>query len=338
MAIKPFFLENCIQAQQAAHTLLRKPLINSFVRLQSSKPNNYVATRCRSVALAQCSSSSLSQDQISFFESEGYLVLEDFASAEECRQLRSRAGEIVEEFQPGPTTSIFSSKNQKDKTDEYFLDSASNISCFFEEKAFDSDGALTQDKSLSINKIGHALHDLDPAFQLFSRSPQMAAVASAVGFANPTPVQSMYIFKQPHIGGECIPHQDTTFLYTEPHSCVGFWFALQDATLQNGCLWVLPKSHTSGVTRRMLLTEDRRITFEGSIPEFQDDKFIPVQVKEGTLVLLHGALWHKSFENTSEKSRHAYTVHFVEGSNKWDPQNWLQRSGNNPFKPLERIN
>lgn len=53
----------------------------------------------------------------------------------------------------------------------------------------------------------------------------------------------MYIFKQPSIGGEVAPHQDSTFLHTEPLSCVGFWWALEDADRQNGCLWGYPGVH-----------------------------------------------------------------------------------------------
>lgn len=40
-----------------------------------------------------------------------------------------------------------------------------------------------------------------------------------------------------------MPHQDSTFLYTEPLSATGFWFALEDCTNENGCLWFVPGSH-----------------------------------------------------------------------------------------------
>lgn len=40
-----------------------------------------------------------------------------------------------------------------------------------------------------------------------------------------------------------VPHQDSTFLYTEPMSCLGFWMPMEPATRENGCLWVLPGSH-----------------------------------------------------------------------------------------------
>src|SRR3546814_19129036 len=60
----------------------------------------------------------------------------------------------------------------------------------------------------------------------------------------------MYIFKQPHIGGEVGWHQDSTFLYTDPLSAVGLWFALEDATLENGCLWALPGAHKGPLRER----------------------------------------------------------------------------------------
>lgn len=276
----------------------------------------------------------LTPEQETFFHTNGYLVVEGFASHEECATLRARAGSIVDAFDPA-TVSIFSCNDQENKSDEYFLNSAEDVCCFFEEKAFDAEGNLQQEKSKSINKIGHAMHDFDPVFAPFSRSEKLGAVTKQLGFAKPTPVQSMYIFKQPRIGGEVVPHQDSTFLYTTPQTVMGAWFALEEATLENGCLWIQPGSHLSGITRRMLLTDERTITFQGHLPDFDSTTFIPVPVGEGALVLLHGAVWHMSYENTSPKSRHAYSVHYVDGEAEWDQGNWLQRSQDKPFQPLE---
>ena len=55
---------------------------------------------------------------------------------------------------------------QTAKTDQYFLDSASNVSFFFEEEAFGADGSLRQAKALSINKIGHGARLADVAVWL----------------------------------------------------------------------------------------------------------------------------------------------------------------------------
>ncbi len=88
----------------------------------------------------------------------GFLVLRNFASPEEVAALRTRGEELLQGFDPAATSSVFSTRNQTSKTDKYFLDSASNISFFFEEKAFDAEGNLVKPKSHAINKMGHGGH------------------------------------------------------------------------------------------------------------------------------------------------------------------------------------
>ena len=84
---------------------------------------------------------------------------------------------------------------QASVSDDYFFESANNISFFFEEGAHDEEGNLLQEKALSINKIGHALHDLDPVFRKFTRSSKLTELLLELGLVKPLPVQSMYIFK-----------------------------------------------------------------------------------------------------------------------------------------------
>ncbi len=64
--------------------------------------------------------------------------------------------------------------------------------------------------------------------------------------------QSMFIFKQPGIGGEVHWHQDATFLHSEPMTVTGFWIALEDATVDNGCLWVAPGGHRGPLRKRFV--------------------------------------------------------------------------------------
>jgi phytanoyl-CoA hydroxylase len=190
------------------------------------------------------------------YQRDGYLVLPGFKSATEIAALRARAAQIVDEFDPGQGSAIFTTQNQATATDDYFLRSDNTIRCFFEEQAFDGQGGLRQDKSLSINKIGHALHDLDPVFDHFSRGPQLASLARDLGLFDALIWQSMYIFKQPGIGGEVRWHQDATFFETAPISVTTFWFALEDATIQNGCLWVEPGGHRGPLRERFVREGD----------------------------------------------------------------------------------
>jgi phytanoyl-CoA hydroxylase len=272
----------------------------------------------------------LTDEQRARWARDGYLVLEGFVSPEACDTLIGRARKMVDAFEPGEVASIFSTTDQALTTDAYFLSSGDRIRFFFEPDAFDREGKLRQDKALSINKIGHALHDLDPAFSAFSRAPRLAALARDLDLSRPLLLQSMYIFKQPHIGGEVACHQDSTFLYTDPPSTIGFWFALQDATLENGAMWALAGGHRAGLKSRFVRTGEGRVRMDVLDPTpwppvSRENGYHPLEAKKGTLVVLHGQLPHLSGPNTSPRSRHAYALHVVEGAAAYPADNWLQR-------------
>ena len=275
----------------------------------------------------------LSESALQKYAENGFLVLEGFSDKSDCDLLRTRAEEMVSEFDPTRFVSIFSTREQNRIADEYFLASADNISFFFEENAFTPDGTLKQNKEQSINKIGHALHDLDPIFDRFSRNNNIAQLASDLSITNPLLLQSMYIFKQPRIGGEVSCHQDSTFLYTEPVEILGLWFALEDSTLENGCLWVLPGGHRRGLKSRWVRSENGGMEFKTFSSEpWPDDELVPLEVEKGTLILLHGLLPHRSLENRSNKSRRAYTLHLISADAAYPANNWLQRSPSLPLR------
>jgi len=217
-------------------------------------------------------------------------------------------------------------------SDQYFLTSGEAIRCFFERDAFDANGWLRADAHLCLNKLGHAMHDLDPVFDSFSRLPGLAAVAGDIGLKEPLLLQSMYIFKQARIGGEVKCHTDHTYLWTEPRTVIGFWFAIDDATVENGCMWALPGGHRIPVKSRSRLNASRT----AMVLETLDKEPYPTQGLEaleaarGTLILLDGALPHMSGPNLSDKPRHAYTIHAIDGSAEYLADNWLQR----PTLPL----
>ena len=146
------------------------------------------------------------------------------------------------------------------------------------------------------------------------------------------------------------PHQDSTFLYTNPPSAVGFWYALEDATAENGCLSFLKGSHRRAEvgSRFVRLGEGKGTGFvenegerfpsglekqtnaggghENGVKKSREDgdEYTLGPVKAGSLVLIHGNLLHKSEKNTSQKSRFIYTFHAIDGENMYDERNWLQ--------------
>ncbi|MGA1657683.1 MAG: phytanoyl-CoA dioxygenase family protein [Ilumatobacteraceae bacterium] len=276
----------------------------------------------------------LSEVQLQSFRDDGFLVVPNFVSNQDCLQLRERAMKLAELHVPSPEeATVFTADGKPQHTsDDYFLTSGEQIRCFFEKDAFDEDGNLRAEPHLALNKLGHAMHDLDPVFDSFSRTPELAAVASDIGMRDPVLLQSMYIFKQPHIGGEVTCHTDHTYLWTEPQSVVGFWFAIDDATNENGCMWALPGGHRLPVRSRSRLNESRTATVMDVLdPEpYPLDNLQCLEAKRGTLVLLDGAVPHLSAANTSDKPRHAYTIHAIDGAARYPDDNWLQR----PTLPL----
>lgn len=267
----------------------------------------------------------LSPEQLQSFHSLGYIVMESFVSLEEIEAMRNRMEQLLDDFDCSPSTSVFSTKNQLRTSNDHFFDSAEKVSFFFEERAFDDDGNLKQPKQFSINKVGHALHDLEPVFRNVSCSEKMSGLLLSLGYKRPVIIQSMYIFKQPGIGGEVVPHQDNSFLYTEPTTCTGLWLALEDATIANGCLWAIPGSQKDGLVRRFIRDENG-VHFDHPFPSYDQKDFVPIEVKAGSLVVIHGDLIHQSFENQSSKSRHAYSLHVIDTEGcKWAEDNWIRR-------------
>jgi phytanoyl-CoA hydroxylase len=275
----------------------------------------------------------LTTRQLDSYERDGFLVIENFAGHEECERLKRRAEELVRDFDPRGVVSIFSTREQTRSSDDYFLDSGDKVRFFFEEDAFAPDGGLRYDKRRSINKIGHALHDLDPVFDAFSRRTELAAVCADLGYAEPLLLQSMYIFKQPNIGGEVTCHQDATFLYTAPPSVTGFWFALEDATQDNGCMWAIPGGHKLGLKKRFVRAAGGGTKFETlDDSPWPESMQAPLEVSQGAMIILHGLLPHLSYVNRSSKSRHAYTLHVIDGACEYPADNWLRRAPDMPLR------
>jgi len=219
---------------------------------------------------------------------------------------------------------VFSTNEQERTSDDYFLGSADKVRFFFEQGSIDSEGEFTVAKNKSINKIGHAQHLLDPIYKKVIDGLALEAIGKQLGIVSPRAIQSMHIFKQPRIGGEVGLHQDSTFLYTEPMSCIGFWLALEDASIENGCLQAISGGHTYPLKKRFYMSKGEGMKFEIlDDSEWQQELEI-LEVSAGTMIILHGQLPHYSAANTSNKSRQAFSLHLVDANSYYPKDNWLQ--------------
>lgn len=318
----------------------------------------------------------LTHDQVSQFHRDGYLLLPSFFDP---APLLAHSKHLISSFplENHPLTAFKTSDDERGEEahvgDRYFLDSSDKIHYFFEEGALHpTTKQLLVPKERAINKCGHGLHMLDEKFKEFSFSEELQNVAKSLRVhRDPKVLQSMIICKQPSIGGAIPSHNDSTFLYTNPPSAVGFWFALEDCTLSNGCLSFLPGSHrfpknsnpppaasrtsrpldphneelgvARGVNKRFVKREignpDAGTTFlqlsEQEETAWDEKQAKVAECNAGTLVLIHGSVLHKSEKNLSDKSRFIYTFHMIEGEGvEYDGMNWLQPTREHAFPSL----
>lgn len=244
----------------------------------------------------------ITDDQKEFYKNNGYLVLPNLLSTERCDLLKDHIHEII-------AGTNYDQRHTVNNTD-YFRQSTNSISIFW------------NDKSKTVDKVGHALHK-NKIFGDVIHNQVFRQIASDLNVDDAVIAQSMYLFKNPGSQQTVYPHQDSTFLHTTPLSCLGFWIALDDVTIQNGCLHVIPGSHETPIITRYEYKNGKNV-FNPPLGTFfwSSNHYIPLPVSRGSLILLHGSLVHKSHTNNTNTFRDVLTFHIVSQSANWSTSNW----------------
>jgi len=128
--------------------------------------------------------------------------------------------------------------------------------------------------------------------------PSIANVLTQTVGPNVKCMQSMLFIKASGKPGQAW-HQDEFYIPTRDRSLVGGWIAMDDATVENGCLWVIPGSHKHGILWPQHQHIDRRFDCgsESVYFPYQDEDAVPVEVKKGSVVFFNGYLLHRSLPN-----------------------------------------
>jgi phytanoyl-CoA hydroxylase len=171
------------------------------------------------------------------------------------------------------------------------------------------------------------MHDLVPAFTEFCRLPLIGEVLRDIGYQAPQLWQTMYIFKQPEIGGEVRWHQDASYLIAGAPGVTGIWVAMENASRDNGCLWMQPGQHRSPLREIYEVDWESRT---GTLRKLDETPWltgepVPLEVPAGSVVFFNDRMPHYSSQNSSDKSRHAFTLHVSETGADWPETNWIQR-------------
>ena len=280
----------------------------------------------------------VSDGQVADFQRDGFLVLEGFARPEACAAARERAEEIVEAFEPSSHRTVFTTNDQVRVSDELFLSSGDRITCFFEEEALAPDGTLTVPKEQSINKIGHALHDLDPVFERFSYTPELAEVAAGRRVARrPGAAEHVHLQAAQHRGrGGLPPGRHVPLDRPDQRRGVLVRPGGRHARerLPVGRAGRPPGSAAPAVPARAAGGGTEMETLDETPLPVPPDELQPLPVPAGTMIVLDGLLPHWSDANRSPRSRHAYSLHCISAAATYPASNWLQRGTDMPLRPL----
>jgi ectoine hydroxylase-related dioxygenase (phytanoyl-CoA dioxygenase family) len=179
----------------------------------------------------------------------------------------------------------------------------------------------------------HFPHKISTVLERVARRPAVVELLTAVIGPNVKLVQTMLFIKSEGRPGQAW-HQDEYFIPTRDRSLTAAWIALDDATVQNGCLWVIPGSHRRGVLYPDREHEDAAFdcTVESYGFSYSEADAVPVEVPAGALVLFDGYLLHRSLPNTllpttlpsagaAHGMRRAFVSHYMSAESllPWQP-------------------
>jgi phytanoyl-CoA hydroxylase len=159
----------------------------------------------------------------------------------------------------------------------------------------------------------HMPHKISPLMRATMAHPRIVAVLNALIGPNVKAMQTMVFVKRPGKPGQAW-HQDEHYLPTRDRSLTGAWIALDDAVIENGCMWMHPGSHRAGVIYPVRPHDDDR--FDGA-PEayghgYEREGGAPVEVKAGSVAFFNGYVLHRSLPNHAKSGfRRALVTHYM---------------------------
>ncbi|MFD2610954.1 phytanoyl-CoA dioxygenase family protein [Paenibacillus gansuensis] len=142
-------------------------------------------------------------------------------------------------------------------------------------------------------------------------------------------------YKPPVTGGPTAWHQDhPLWPVIQPADLVSAWVALDDAVIENGCMWMVPGSHTWGDHQKYLSSTADFMPFHRKpelLPPDAEVKAVPFEIKKGQVGYHHSLTWHGSPHNRSQRKRRAIAVHYMPGHTRYEP------TGGHPLIPYVSV-
>lgn len=240
----------------------------------------------------------LNEDAAAFYQEQGFLVLTDALSTEEVDEIKQEAIAVC-----------------RQENGNLHIHHKSDA----EQEAFPSPAtlqAMPDEDVLRHFLCIHHPHKTSPLLHRYLNHPAVVDVLTRVVGPDVKCMQSMLFIKASGKPGQAW-HQDEDFIPTRDRSLVGAWMALDDAVIENGCLWVLPGSHKPGILWPMYPHDDPRYDCTKMSYDFpyRDEDAIPVEVPKGAVVFFNGYTLHKSEPNNLKGAyRRVLVNHYMSAS------------------------
>jgi len=217
------------------------------------------------------------------FERDGYLVVEDALTPSDLEALRTETTEICR-GRRGEVSGVEVASDEE------------------------SDASVLA-RYLCI----HHPHKCSPVMASYvAHAPVVEVLRELIG-PNVKCMQSMLFVKAAGKPGQAW-HQDEDYIPTRDRSLTAAWIALDDATVENGCLWVIPGSHRPGILWAMRENDDPEFDCNDESYGFPyvDDDGVAVEVAAGSVVFFNGYLLHRSLRNTAPAGfRRSFVSHYM---------------------------
>ncbi len=223
----------------------------------------------------------LSGEQAATFDRDGYIILEGFLTDDEVESVRREITAIVDRYPDVPEELV-------------------QI-----EPAVRRGTVKPERLELGVRKLFRMTRH-SALFRTLAHHPKMVGIAVDLIGPDVTLLQSMLLMKPPKFGGQKVWHQDNAYFRLEPNDVFGFWIALDEAYVENGCMHVIPGSHREGIGEHGGVADDYGLS---SAPTADDA--VPCIMNTGDALVFHGETYHYTPPNTTVERRRALQYHYA---------------------------